>query len=92
MTLTQEHIQAATRLRELLPDWRRADAALTQLGEKFPGYSEVECLLKTVAVNAKRVNAELRELFEHPSAEQATELHALLPANIERAFIIGQCG
>ena len=38
----------------------------------------------------KRVNAELKELFEYPSAEQASELHALLPANIERAFDLGQ--
>ncbi len=35
----------------------------------------------------KRVNAELRELFEHPTTEQAVELHALLPTDMERAFV-----
>ena len=33
-----------------------------------------------------RINAELKELFETPSAEDAADLHALLPSILDQAF------
>ena len=60
---TASQVEAACLLEQYLPDWARADVALTTLHERVPGFGPAPCLLKTVAVNSlygTRVLASLR--------------------------------
>lgn len=52
VALLQSQVDAAGRVHGNLRQWGVSDAALAELRARVPGFSESDCLLKTVTVNA----------------------------------------
>jgi hypothetical protein len=50
--LSQQQVDSAWGVHQTLKQWRLSETVLEKLNDKFPGFSDEACLLKTVALNA----------------------------------------